>query len=157
MKRLTSLNVAAFALMVATGCSETASTEDAALSNSEAAAMVAAETKATEAAEKAAAEDGTDEVAAAEATPVAFNVEGAPTVDFSVPDMMCEESCVPTVRETLAAQPGVKDVKVELATKSATVAVDKNKFDADAAVAALVDLQFSETKLMGSEGEKADN
>jgi copper chaperone CopZ len=143
--------------MVAVGCSETASTEDAALSNSEAAAMVAAETKAREAAPVEAAEEAAPEEAAAEATPVAFNVEGAPTVDFSVPDMMCEESCVPTVRETLAAQPGVKDVKVELATKTATVAVDKDKFDADAAVAALVDLQFTETKLRTDDSEQADN
>jgi copper chaperone CopZ len=150
--------VAAFALMVVAGCSETASTEDAALSNSEAAAMVAAETEATEGAESAAAaETAAAEEAAAAATPVAFNIEGAPTVEFSVPDMMCEDSCVPTVRETLAAQPGVKDVKVELATKKATVAVDQDKFDADAAVAALVDLQFTETKLLPGEGEQADN
>jgi len=120
--------------------------------------MVAAETTATEEAESvAAAETAAAEEAAAAATQVAFNVEGAPTVQFSVPDMMCEESCVPTVRETLARQPGVKDVKVELATKSATVAVDKDTFDADAAVAALVDLQFTETKLLGGEGKQADN
>jgi copper chaperone CopZ len=80
-------------------------------------------------------------------TPAAFNVEGAPTVVFSVPDMMCEDSCCPQVRETLAKQPGVKDVKVELATHTATVAVDKDQFDADAAIAALVDLQFVNTKL----------
>jgi copper chaperone CopZ len=88
---------------------------------------------------------------------VAFNAEGAPTVEISVPDMMCEDSCVPTVRETLAAQPGVKEVKVELASKTATVAVDKDKFDAKAAVAALVDLQFTQTKLLGDAGEKAQN
>jgi copper chaperone CopZ len=80
-------------------------------------------------------------------TPAAFNVQGAPTVVFSVPDMMCEDSCCPQVRDTLAKQPGVKDVKVELATHTATVAVDKEKFDADAAIAALVDLQFVNTKL----------
>lgn len=85
-----------------------------------------------------------------EATPVSFNTEGAPTVSFNVPDMMCEHSCVPTVRETLAEQPGVKDVKVELDGKKATVAVDTATFDADAAVAALVDLQFTNTKLLPS-------
>jgi copper chaperone CopZ len=88
-------------------------------------------------------------------TPAAFNVEGAPTVVFNVPDMMCEDSCCPTVRETLAKQPGVKDVKVELATHTATVAVDE-KFDADAAIAALVDLQFVNTKL-AEPAEKAVN
>jgi copper chaperone CopZ len=90
---------------------------------------------------------GEQAAAAVSKTPVAFNVEGAPTVVFDVPDMMCEASCVPTVRETLAEQPGVKDVKVELDGKQATVAVDEKSFDADAAIAALVDLQFTNTKL----------
>src|SRR5690349_17845513 len=54
-------------------------------------------------------------------TQTAFNTEGAPTVEFSVPDMVCEFSCVPEVRETLAKQPGVKDVKVVLDTHTATV------------------------------------
>lgn len=92
-----------------------------------------------------------DQPAVIESTAAAFNSSGAPTVEFSVPDMMCEVSCCPTVRKTLAAQPGVKDVKVELATKTATVAVDKDKFDANAAIAALVDLQFKNTTLK-SEG-----
>ena len=94
---------------------------------------------------------------AAAITQTAFNADGAPTVEFSVPDMVCEFSCVPTVRETLAKQPGVKDVKVELATHRATVAVDKKKFDPNAAVAALVDLQFTNTKLANEPSEKAAN
>lgn len=77
----------------------------------------------------------------------AFNVGKLPTIELSVPDMMCEQSCVPAVRKALAARPGVKDVKVDLATKSAVVAIDKDKFDADAAVADLVDLGFKETKV----------
>lgn len=89
------------------------------------------------------------------ATPAAFNTEGAPTVAFDVPDMMCEFSCVPTVRDALAKQPGVKDVKVDLETKRATVAVDENQFDAEAAIAALVDLQYKNTKLATS-GTKAE-
>lgn len=71
--------------------------------------------------------------------------------------MMCEHSCVPTVRETLAKQPGVKDVKVELDAKTATVAVDQDAFDPDAAVAALVDLQFTKTRLQSPPTEKAAN
>jgi copper chaperone CopZ len=94
---------------------------------------------------------------AAEATPAVFNVEGAPTVAFSVPDMMCEHSCVPMVRETLAEQPGVKDVKVDLQAKTATVAVDKDEFDADKAIAALKDRMFANTTLAGGESEKAQN
>ena len=124
--------VAGIALLI--GCSESAPVEDTALSNSEAAAMVAEET--------------------AQATPAVFNAEGAPTVEFSVPDMMCEVSCVPAVREVLAKQPGVKEVKVELETKMATVAVDESEFDAKAAVAALVDRQFKETKLLTADARE---
>jgi len=90
-------------------------------------------------------------------TQASFNPEGAPTVEFSVPDMVCEFSCVPQVRETLAGQPGVKDVKVVLDTHTATVAVDKAKFDADKAIAALVDLKFTNTKLAkAADGPKPD-
>ena len=95
----------------------------------------------------------TDEPVAA--TPAAFNADEAPTVAFDVPDMMCEFSCVPTVRDALAKQPGVKDVKVDLETKRATVAVEEDQFDADAAIAALVDLQYKNTKL-ATAGTKAE-
>lgn len=81
-----------------------------------------------------------------EATAVAFNAQGAPTIAFSVPDMMCEFSCAPKVREILAAQPGVQEVKVELESKTATVVADET-FDPEAAVAALVDVQFLNTTL----------
>ncbi|MEM9660032.1 MAG: heavy-metal-associated domain-containing protein, partial [Planctomycetota bacterium] len=79
------------------------------------------------------------------ATEADFNVDGAPTVVFSVPDMMCEESCVPAVQKILAGQPGVEEVHVALDSKTATVAVDEQSFDADAAIAALVDMQFTNT------------
>ena len=93
---------------------------------------------------------------ATEVVVAAFNTEGAPTIAFSVPDMMCEDSCVPTVEKTLAEQPGVKDVDVDLESKTATVAVDEGAFDADKAVAALVDLQFTETKrITADEAAKA--
>ena len=134
---MTRSTIASLALLwapILIGCSETA--DEAALSNSEAAAMVAEETGVTSA---------------------AFNAEGAPTVTFSVPNMMCEQSCVPTVRETLAAQPGAKEVKVELATKTATVAVEDGKFDPQAAVAALVDLQFSDTTIVTTGSKGAEN
>jgi copper chaperone CopZ len=127
MARLNLALAAVASIALLAGCSESTPVEET-LSNSEAAAMVAEET--------------------AQATPVVFNAEGAPTIAFSVPDMMCEHSCVPAVREVLAKQPGVKDVKVELETKTATVAVDESEFDAEAAVAALVDRQFTETKLL---------
>ncbi len=136
MKRLT-LTAAILLMAVVFGCNENAPIEDADLTSSEAAALVAEET--------------------GNATPVVFNANNAPTITFDVPDMMCEHSCVPTVRETLAKQPGVKDVKVELENKTAIVAVDKDAFDPDAAVAALVDLQFTETKLHGVPAEKAQN
>ncbi|MGL4514494.1 MAG: heavy-metal-associated domain-containing protein [Lacipirellulaceae bacterium] len=79
--------------------------------------------------------------------PAAFNSAGAPTVAFDVPDMVCEHMCAPKVRETLAAQPGVVDVKVDVETKLATVAVDEALFDAEKAVAALVAAEFAGTAL----------
>lgn len=84
----------------------------------------------------------------ASATPTAFNTGGAPTVSFSVPDMMCEYSCVEQVKEALAAQPGVKEVKIDFAAKQATVAVDAEKFDSEAAIATLVDYQFTNSQLV---------
>ena len=82
------------------------------------------------------------------ATAVEFNLAGSPTVQFEVPDMMCEESCAKAVKETLAAQPGVEEVVVDFPNRRATVAVDKKMFDADAALAALLDKQFTEAKLV---------
>ena len=80
-------------------------------------------------------------------TPVSFNTAGAPTVEFSVPDMMCPEGCGAKVKEILSEQPGAKDVLVDFPAKTAKVAVDKDKFDAKQAVAALVDHQFKNSAL----------
>jgi copper chaperone CopZ len=99
----------------------------------------------------------TTEEKPAAVTQTAFNTEGAPTVEFSVPDMVCEFSCVPEVRETLAKQPGVKDVKVVLDTHTATVAVDTEKFDAEKAIAALVDRHFTNTKLASASSAAEDS
>lgn len=85
------------------------------------------------------------------ATLAKFNAEGAPTVDFSVPGMHCE-SCVAHVESILAAQPGVKDVEVNLEALTAKVAVDDKEFDGEKAVAALVDMQFDEAKLITADG-----
>lgn len=83
-----------------------------------------------------------------------FNEAGAPTVDFSVPGMHCE-SCVAHVEGILAAQPGVKDVEVDLGSLTAKVAVDEKEFDGDKAVAALVDMQFDEAKLITADAAAA--
>ena len=80
-------------------------------------------------------------------TPVSFNTAGAPTVEFSVPDMMCPEGCGAKVKELLSEQPGAKDVFVDFPNKTATVAVDKDKFDAKKAIASLVDHQFNHSAL----------
>jgi copper chaperone CopZ len=89
-------------------------------------------------------------------TPVAFNAYGAPTVQFSVPDMMCPEGCGAKVKEILSQQPGAKDVLVDFDSKTATVAVDKDKFDAKQAVAALVDHQFNHSAVKGVNSAGAD-
>src|SRR3954453_2795991 len=80
-------------------------------------------------------------------TPVSFNTSGAPTVEFSVPDMMCPEGCGAKVKEILSGQPGAKDVLVDFPAKTAKVAIDKDKFDATKAVAALKDCQFKNSAL----------
>jgi copper chaperone CopZ len=73
------------------------------------------------------------------------------TVQFSVPDMMCEESCGKAVHDTLAAQPGAVEVSVDFPQRLVTVAVEKEKFDSQAALAALLDKQFSKARLVGAE------
>lgn len=85
--------------------------------------------------------------AADDITVVVFNVEGAPTVEFDVPDMMCEESCAVKVHEILSEQPGVKDSIVDFPARTATVAIEEGQFDADAAIAALVDYGFDHSAL----------
>jgi copper chaperone CopZ len=83
-----------------------------------------------------------DAVMSAETTAAVFNAAGALTVEFNVPDMMCRESCVEKTREILAQQPGAQEVRVDFDTKTATVAVEAGKFNADDAIAALVDHGF---------------
>jgi len=78
----------------------------------------------------------------------AFNIDGAPTVEFEVPAMMCPHGCVPKVREAFAEQPGVKDVQVVYATKTAILAIDEEHFNSSDAIATLVDeYGFSGTRL----------
>ena len=91
---------------------------------------------------------------APKATLAKFNAEGAPTVDFSVPGMHCE-SCVAHVESILADQPGVKDVEVDLESLTAKVAVDEKKFDGEKAVAALVDMQFDDAKVITADAAAA--
>lgn len=82
-----------------------------------------------------------------EAVTLVFNESGAPTVEFDVPGIHCEVMCVPKVRETLQAQPGVVDVKVDLDTKVATVAIEEEAFDSAAAIEALAAADFPESAL----------
>ena len=91
------------------------------------------------------------ESSAVEATAASFNKEGAPTVTIEVPDMMCQYSCVDAVKTALTEQPGVKEVRVDFETKQATVAIDQASFDGEAAVASLVDYQFTNSKLKSAE------
>jgi len=79
--------------------------------------------------------------------PASFNTSGAPTVEFSVPDMMCPDGCGLKVKEILSEQPGAKEVMVDFDSKTATVAVEEGKFESDKAVAALVDHSFNNSKL----------
>lgn len=80
-------------------------------------------------------------------TPIAFNAAGAPTVEFSVPDMMCPEGCAVKTKEILSEQPGAKEVIVDFEAKTAIVAIEEGKFDSKDAIAALVDHGFKNSAL----------
>lgn len=89
-------------------------------------------------------------VARESATPAVFNVANSPIVEFSVPDMMCPEGCGEAMREILAEQEGVKDVKIDFPSKLAVVAIDQEKFKADKALAELIDHGFDNSTLKAS-------
>jgi copper chaperone CopZ len=81
-------------------------------------------------------------------TPVVFNTAGAPTIEFSAPDMMCPDGCGEKVKEILSGQPGAKEVMIDFDNKKAIVAVEAaDKFDANVALAALVDHGFKNSSL----------
>jgi copper chaperone CopZ len=84
-------------------------------------------------------------------TPALFNTAGAPTVEFSVPDMMCPDSCAVKTKEILSKQPGAKEVVVHFDAKTATVAVEEGTFDPQQAIAALVDHGFGHSQLKSAE------
>jgi copper chaperone CopZ len=81
-------------------------------------------------------------------TPTTFNTAGAPTVEFNAPDMMCAEGCGAKVNEILSKQRGAKEVVVDFESRKATVAIDPDaNFDANAALAALVDHGFKNSSI----------
>ena len=85
------------------------------------------------------------------ATPVAFDFGDSPAVEMHVPDMMCQFGCAAKVKEVLTAQEGVEDVQIDFDSRRVGVAIDKEKFDTEAAVAALVDYDFGNTKLIAND------
>lgn len=89
----------------------------------------------------------------AEKSAVVFNVAGAPTVEFNVPDMMCPEGCGEKTKEILSEQPGAKEVVINFEAKTATVAIEDGKFDKAAAIAALVDHGFEHSTLKSDDAE----
>ncbi len=84
-------------------------------------------------------------------TPIAFNISGAPTVEISVPDMMCPSGCGVKTKEILLKQPGVKEVAVDFDAKTATVAIEEGIFDPQQAIASLVDYGFGNSQLKSAE------
>jgi copper chaperone CopZ len=73
---------------------------------------------------------------------------GAKTIEFSVPDMMCEDGCAVAVKQILSKQSGAKGVLVDFDAKTATVAVEEGTFDSQQALAALVDKGFDHSSLV---------
>jgi copper chaperone CopZ len=87
------------------------------------------------------------------AAALAFNTAVAPTVEFTLPDMMCEDGCAWTVKDILSKQPGAKDVRVDFEAKTATVAIDEGRFDSQLAIAELIDKGFTNSQVIGAERE----
>jgi len=83
-------------------------------------------------------------------TPISFDFGDAQTAELHVPDMMCQYGCAAKVEEVLTAQAGVTEVKVDFDSKRVGLAIDEAEFDADAAVAALVDYSFPNTKMVSA-------
>ncbi len=90
-----------------------------------------------------------EEVTHAELSP--FNKAGSPVVALSIPNMHCE-SCVAKTTEVLSRQPGVIEVRVDLETKRATLAVDEASFDSQIALVVLDDYGFTDSTVMPNEG-----
>src|SRR5687768_711920 len=90
-------------------------------------------------------------------TPATFNAAQAPTVEFALPDMMCEEGCAQAVEDILERQPGVKAVRVDFEGKTAIVAVEEGRFDAEEAIAALVDKGFDNSALAANAADAAND
>jgi copper chaperone CopZ len=79
---------------------------------------------------------------------LAFGCAPAPTVVFNAPDMMCPDGCAVKVQEILSEQPGAEKVNVDFDARTAVVTVDDNGlFDANAALAALVDHGFKNSSI----------
>jgi len=65
------------------------------------------------------------------------------TVSFTIDGMMCEDACAKAVQQILSERPGVQIATVDYEAKTATLVVDADKFDSDAAIAELEDKEFT--------------
>ncbi|MEM6656153.1 MAG: heavy-metal-associated domain-containing protein [Planctomycetota bacterium] len=92
---------------------------------------------------------------AAETTVVEFNAGGLPTLAVSVPEIHCE-GCAASVSSLLAGVEGVQDVTVDVDTKVATVAINEETFDAEAAVSVLNDGAFPGSAVVEGEAAAAE-
>ena len=66
---------------------------------------------------------------------------------------MCPEGCGAKYEGNSFGAAGGKEVVVDFDAKTATVAVEKDKFDADAAIAALVDHGFEHSTLKSGDAQ----
>jgi copper chaperone CopZ len=73
-----------------------------------------------------------------------FNMAGSPVVALIIPNMYCE-SCVAKTTEVLSKQPGVVEVRVDLDSKQATLAIDEGSFDSQNALDVLDDYGFKDS------------
>ncbi len=68
-------------------------------------------------------------------------------LEMEVPNMACEVNCPPAVRTALLELPGVAEVEVDFATKTATCRVDPSKFDSAGAIEKLAQTGYKDSKV----------
>jgi copper chaperone CopZ len=87
------------------------------------------------------------EPAETEVASIDLEDESLTLVKIEVPGMTCSHGCPPAVKSALAECSGVNQVDVCFDSKTATIAVDKENFDVDQAIAKLGEFGFKDSAM----------
>lgn len=89
----------------------------------------------------------------AEVTQASFNIADDPTVAIEVPGMHCA-ACAASIEKTLVNEPGVKEIRMNIEKKTATVAIDKSAFDAGKAIESLASAGWKDAEELSEESDE---